>query len=360
MKYIKYTLLILVALLCAFAAWVYYATYQPKPIEPALLHCSAEAPLYDGTQPLKVMVYNVQYFAGKDYVFFYDLPDAVGPDKRPKPASVQKTLAGIAALIDEWQPDILLLQEVDNGATSTGYADQTQQLLAHLQKVHYPCYAAAYYWKARFVPHPNIMGKVGMQLVTLSRFQLADAIRISLPQVPLDPLTRQFYLKRAILQVELPTEAGGTITVLNTHLDAFVQGFDTMQQQVALVHDLLAELDQQQQPWLLGGDFNLLVPEQLAKLPEVQQQYYVEPTELTLLTDRWSMIPSLEQINTAPARWYTHFPNDPRVSEPDRTIDYLFYSAHWAVNDARVFNEGAPLRLSDHLPIWVDLQFVQP
>ncbi|WP_423187860.1 endonuclease/exonuclease/phosphatase family protein [Alishewanella sp. d11] len=359
MKLLKYTLLIVIAFCGTFTAWVYYVTYQPKPIEPALLQCSAEAPLYDGKQPLKVMVYNVQYFAGKDYVFYYDLPDAVGPDKRPKPESVQQTLAGIAALIDEWQPDILLLQEVDNGAASTGYADQTQQLLAQLQKVQYPCSAAAYYWKAKFVPDPNIMGAVGMQLVTLSRFQLADAIRISLPQVPLDPITRQFYLKRAILQVELPTEAGGTITVLNTHLDAFVQGFDTMQQQVARVHDLLTELDQQQQPWLIGGDFNLLAPGQFAALDKVQQGYYVAPTELSVLTDRWSMLPSLEQIKRSPASWFTHFPNDPRVTGPDRTIDYLFYSSQWSVSEAKVLNEGAPLQLSDHFPIWAKMQLSQ-
>lgn len=356
MKTIKTVLMSLVTLIIAFLAWVYYANYYPSPVEQAALVCPADAPFYDASQPLKVLVYNVQYFAGKNYVFYYDLPDGVGPDKRPSPQSIQTTLDGIAELIDDLQPDVVLLQEVNDGAENTDYHDQTELLLSQLEKSHFPCYTDAFYWRSKFVPHPDIMGAVGMKLVTLSRFQLQNATRLQLPQIPMDPLTRQFYLKRAILQADLPTQQGGSITVLNTHLDAFAQGSDTMQQQVAIVHDLLTELDQRNQPWMIGGDFNLLAPGHLSRLPEVQQSYYVEPTELNVLLDRWAMIPSLEQMNTAPEQWYTHYPNDPRASGPDRTIDYLFYSSHWMIEDAEVLNEGPALTLSDHMPIQINMR----
>lgn len=346
----------LLTLVALFGGWVYYVTWHPAEQEAMAISCDTEAPLYDAERPLTVMVYNVQYFAGKDYVFYYDLPDGSGPDRRPSPASMERTLDGIAALIREHSPDVLLLQEVNDGSANTDYHDQTQQLLQRLEPGSYPCHTDAFYWKARYVPIPEIMGSVGMKLVVLSRYQLDNAWRLQLPLMPNDPITRQFYLKRALQMVEMPTLNGGTVTLLNTHLDAFAQGSDTMEQQVAMVAEQLRTLDRQQQPWLIGGDFNLLAPGQFEQLDTVQQYYYQEPTELKVLLNQWSMVPSLEDIRADPAAWYTHYPNDPRVEGPDRTIDYLFYSPQWQVRRAEVIQDPATLRLSDHLPILIELE----
>lgn len=346
----------LLVLMALFVGWVYYVTWHPAEREAMAVHCDAEAPLYDGEQSLKVMIYNVQYFAGKDYVFYYDLPDAVGPDLRPSSASIERTLDGIAELIRQHDPDVLLLQEVNDGSANTDYHDQTQQLLQRLASGHYPCYTDAFYWKARFVPIPEIMGSVGMKLVTLSRYQLDNAWRLQLPLMPNDPVSRQFYLKRALLSVEMPSQEGTAVTLLNTHLDAFAQGSDTMEQQVAMVAEELRAFDQQQQPWLIGGDFNLLAPGQFERLDAVQRSYYKEPTELNVLLKDWSMVPSLADINADPESWYTHYPNDPRVAGPDRTIDYLFHSLQWQVLSAEVINDPRTVRLSDHLPLVIELQ----
>lgn len=343
-------------LVAIFGGWVYYVTWHPSEREAMVVSCDAGAPLFDAGQPLKVMVYNVQYFAGKDYVFYYDLPDGVGPDRRPGQASVERTLDGIADLIRQHNPDVVLLQEVNDGSANTDYHDQTQQLLQRLEPGHYPCYTDAFYWKARYVPIPEIMGSVGMKLVTLSRFQLDNAWRLQLPLMPNDLISRQFYLKRALLSVEMPSQDGASVTLINTHLDAFAQGSDTMEQQVAMVVDELKALDQQQQPWLIGGDFNLLAPGQFDRLDSVQQAYYREPTELKALLRSWSMVPSLADINAEPEAWYTHYPNDPRATGPDRTIDYLFYSRQWQVLHAEVLNDPQALSLSDHLPIQVVLE----
>lgn len=355
MRVVKYALGCIVLLGTSFALWVYLTTYHPAAREPAALTCAPDTPRYDETQPLRVMVYNVQYFAGKDYVFYYDLPDGIGPDLRPSTASIDATLDGIAALIAAYDPDILLLQEVNDGAAATDHHNQTEQLLARLPNHDYGCIAEAFYWQAGFIPHPHIMGSVGMKLVTLSRYEMYDAWRIQLPRIPMDPITAQFYLKRALLTTDLPTAQGGKLQLINTHLDAFAQGEDTMQQQVALVHDTLTALDAQNTPWLLGGDLNLLAPGQLASLPPEQQLYYVEPSELEVLM-AWDMVPALADIESEPERWYTHYPNDPRVAGPDRTIDYLFYSHQWTVEQAEVVMDHNALGLSDHLPIVIDLR----
>ena len=69
------------------------------------------------------------------------------------------------------------------------------------------------------------------------------------------------------------------------------------------------------------------------------------------LYDRYRGIPSLQDLNSSdPRAWYTHFPNDPTAIGPDRTIDYLFYSDQWALEDAYVLR-GDALQISDHLPV---------
>ena len=48
--------------------------------------------------------------------------------------------------------------------------------------------------------------------------------------------------------------------------------------------------------------------------------------------------------------WLTHYPNDPGLNGPDRTVDYLFYSPKIKRVEARVRQDDT-LRISDHLPV---------
>lgn len=344
-------LVILVALPLAFLTWVYSATYHPDTQEMAELTCPAQAPIFDANQPLSILSYNVQFFAGKNSIFYFDMPDNAGPDIRPSRTDIDATLDGIAEKLMQENPDVVLLQEVHDGATATDERNQLDELLNRLPNGMYPCYSEAFYWKADFVPHPKIMGSVGMKLVTLSKYQLANPIRHRLPQPPMDWVSAQFYLKRAILDTELVTQDGENIHLLNTHFDAFAQGSDTMEQQVGIAQSLLETLDKQNTPWVFTGDLNLLLPNQRSTLDDSQHYLYAEQTELTpLLT--WQHFPNVELLsNENTQQWMTHLPNDPDVATPDRVIDYVFHSSHWQAQKQRVLNTGDWLTLSDHFPV---------
>lgn len=335
-----------------FLMWVYAVTFHPDAVMPIAVQCSADAQDYQG-QPLKIMTYNIQYLAGKGYVFYYDLPGNTGPDERPSPQSIQATLQGISTLIREQNPDVLLIQEFHDGAKATDYQNQLQLLQDALGDMAYACSAAAFYWKADFVPHPRIFGSVGMKLGTLSRYRLSSAARYQLPLIPADPITQAFNLKRAVLVTEL----AGTpaVSLLNTHLDAFAQGSDTMQRQVAQLMALLAQKDQQGHLWLLGGDFNLLAPSIYPNLPASQQYLYNPHTELSPLLEKYPSVPSQQDMAADPTAWFTHFPNDTDVSAPDRTIDYVFLSKQWQIKHAQVIR-GSSLSLSDHLPLLLEVE----
>lgn len=349
-KIIKWLLVTVLVLVFLITGLVYSLTYHPKDRQPAALTCPADSPLFDDEEALRVVSYNVQYMAGKDYVFFYDLLDNSGPDTKPSREAVVETLDGIADLLVKLDADVLLLQELHEDHITTDYQNQTEELLERLGE-RYPCYAEAFYWKAGFVPIPEIMGSVGMKLVTFSKYRLVEAERVQLSLIPSDPVTQAFNLKRAILTTELPTESGNTWHLMNTHLDAFSQGTDTMTRQVEEVNALVKEKGNE--PWVIGGDYNLLAQGQYELLDASQRDYYNPETELTLLHNNYPSIPSLANIQSDPERWYTHYPNDPAVDGPDRTIDYIFYSPTLETqNEAVIF--GTALELSDHLPILGD------
>lgn len=146
---------------------------------------------------------------------------------------------------------MILFQELHDGAENTFREDQLERILSRIGS-EYVCRSEAFYWKSNFVPHPKIWGSVGMKLATISKYKISDGIRHSLPLMPADPISTQFNLKRAILQNDLPIEGGDKFTVLNTHLDAFSQGTDTMHRQVETITGLLKELDLAGHYWVLG------------------------------------------------------------------------------------------------------------
>jgi len=354
-KWIIHTSSIVGLLFGLFALWIYSSTYHPSQVEPATFACSDKAKPFNEKQTLKVLSYNIQYFAGKGYVFYYDLPNNTGPDKRPSPKSIELTLTGIVQIIREEDPDVLLIQEFHDNAKATDYEDQLAKLQTALGANAYPCTAEAFYWKADYVPLPEIMGSVGMKLGTLSKYQINKAIRHQLALIPDDPVTQQFNLKRAVLETRLASTSKA-VTVMNTHLDAFAQGSTTMTEQVRYIQSLLKNLNQLGVAWIIGGDFNLLVPGEYENLPKDQQYLYNQNSELQSLWGQYQSVPGVSDVaGEDKEKWYTHYPNDPGTNGPDRIIDYVFLSDDWKVIEKRVI-QGKTEMLSDHLPVQVTIK----
>ncbi len=346
--------------LIAFIAYSWATNLDPRPVELAELSCDPTAPPLRPGQELSVMSWNVQYMASKNYTFFYDLMDGSGPDTRPSREHIEQTLREVARVIVEEDPDVILLQEVDEGAGRTDLEDQTARLLELLPD-DYVCRAEAFYWRADFVPDPNIMGPVGMKLVTLSRHRIDGATRVALAEVPKDPVTQLFFLKRAVLSTTLAVAGSSKgFAVLNTHLAAFAQGDDTMQRQVDQVAALTASREQTHRGWVAGGDFNLLAPPSsleagpnpsFGRLSAGEQAYYNPTTELlTMYAAGHQSVPPLELINGPEAEEaHTFFPNN-RAEGPDRTLDYIFMPKSMRLVDGHV-RRGDTLAISDHLPV---------
>ncbi|MGM0453974.1 MAG: endonuclease/exonuclease/phosphatase family protein [Thermodesulfobacteriota bacterium] len=354
MKILIYIILALVVIAAALLGLIWFSTFHPPAKKTEPVRCDDQAPVLTPGQTIKVLSWNVQFMAGKGYHFFYE----GGTDTRPEPGDIAKTLDAVAEVIRDEDPDIVLLQEVDVNARRTDYMNQVKKLARRLPDA-YRCRASSYYWKADFVPHPKIMGSVGMKLVTFSKYRIDSAMRHQLPLIPESTLRQQFNLKRAVLVTRLPVTDNGDFAVLNTHLSAFAQGTNALARQVDVVKSLMDRFSANAIPWIAGGDFNLLPPGKAYQRLSQEQKYRYQPeSRLKPIFEDYQAVPGLEDISGKNRRqWYTHFPNDPAIKTPNKTIDYIFYADTVAVGPHYVRRRDTA-GISDHLPVVAE--FVLP
>jgi hypothetical protein len=64
--------------------------YYPKAEQDEPVTQLDDAPLLSRQQAFKVLSYNVQFMAGKDYTFWFDVPEADGPDSQPSTDAIKK------------------------------------------------------------------------------------------------------------------------------------------------------------------------------------------------------------------------------------------------------------------------------
>ncbi|MCK5041090.1 MAG: endonuclease/exonuclease/phosphatase family protein [Sphingomonadales bacterium] len=348
-KGIKWALLTLSVGVLLFLAWAYSSAYFPEaPTQSEEVSCSADAPLLSSGQSLKVLSWNVQFMAGKEYTFWFEN----GEDLRPTAEDITMTIHEVARIIADENPDIVLLQEMDNGAARTDNEDQLARLLGLLSP-DYKCSARAYYWKANYLMHPKVNGSVGMELTTFSKYKIESATRHALYEIPDFFLVQWFDVKRAILETTMPIVGGGFFHALNTHLSAFAQGTDTMEQQVRQTVELLDSLSAENVPWLIGGDFNLLPPsiEKGALAYGDAQDLYQNTSEISKIFDNFKSAATIVEL-TGDGRQghFTHYSNNPSATGLDRVIDYIFYSDMLAFEGYKTRQHDTQA-ISDHMPL---------
>ena len=98
--------------------------------------------------------------------------------------------------------------------------------------------------------------------------------------------------ERAILECTFPLEGGGEVVIMNTHLDAFAHGTDTMEKQIAKVDERISIYEEADTPWLIGGDFNLIPPGMWRRLWPEHQVWYKKTTEIAPLYEKYGAIPA--------------------------------------------------------------------
>lgn len=348
MKKLYKTISIVLGIMLTLSALFYLSTFHPDKIQNEKVISGDNLPMLEKGKQYKVLSWNVQYMAGKNYVFFYDEWNESGPDLRPTSEDIAITFKRVAEIIISEKPDIILLQEMDYGAKRTDNQDQVAELLK-LLPAEYASHTDSFYWKAAFVPHPKIMGSVGMKLAVISKYKIENAVRYQLPLMPNNYIVESLQFKRSILEALFPVKNGDSISLMSTHLDAFAQGSDTMQKQIEYISNLLTGMNEKNQKWIIAGDFNLLPPNNSYNyLSEDEKKYFQENSEMKVLYDKFTVLPSLTHMAKNRKAYFTHFPNYKKG--PDRTIDYIIHSDEIKVKNFHIRSHDT-LDISDHLPV---------
>jgi len=327
--------------------WVFRGVWTPEATMEVPITCAADAPPLPRGETIRAMVWNIQFSAGRANEFFYD----GGPAVSVSEAEVVQTLNQIGEVIAEYNPDLVLLQEVDRDSRRTHSVDQLAGILA---RTPYACHAATPYFKGDFVPHPphEPLGRVDMQLAVLSRYAIGRATRHQLPLLKESWLRQQFNLKRALLETTVPIEGGGALVTFNSHLSAYARGDGTLKSQVDQIAEHLAQAEQAGSPWLMGADLNALPPGDDPVRLGTAADLYAETSPLAPLFEKHTPTVPLHAYRDDPVPWRTWLPYG--SSRADRTLDYVFTGSGVDVLSFSVLKQiSAP---SDHHPLLVDFQ----
>ncbi|MCA9391486.1 MAG: endonuclease/exonuclease/phosphatase family protein [Candidatus Magasanikbacteria bacterium] len=348
--FLCWTLGTMAVLLVVLALYLYFFSYHPKAVEDCAVISDAKGKKLPKGKVLKVMTWNQEFFGGRNHVYFFDLPLNEGKRITVEESELRRNKNHLVKIVKAEDPDILLLQEVDERSSRTRMHDQEEELAEKLKE--YPYRTSAYYVKSGFHPHRHILRPWRMKLVIFSKYSINEAKRYQLSIKPALWIVRLFYLKRCVLEARIPFADGGHFSVMNTHLDAYAQGSNTMAKQVKEIKALLTERTDQKIPWVIGGDFNLLPNDQArASLADDQAEYYNPHTELHYLTKSFALLPKKSETRgKQKKRWYTYAPNRKDLFKLDRTTDYFFYSSLLMAKNHKVRSRDTQ-DISDHVPL---------
>ncbi len=294
-------------------------------------------------EQLKVLTWNIHYGVG---------PEDDQHDRR-QPDEVLDTLGRIASAIQQMNPDIVLLQEVDFEADRSGGVDQLEWLQRATKM---PYSASIVTWNPRYVPFPyqdpkNWIGQVTSGQAVLSRFPLQHNRRFVLPQPVKNPFWYNwFYLHRSVQQLDVQISARRWIKVYNLHLEAF-DGTNRAKQSRIVVQQVRNSMKPGQE-MILGGDLNALPPEASAHhgfSDEPDLDYRFDDTIAYLRREL-----NLQEAGAGVDHSQLTFP----AKRPNRRLDYLYASNSWIVVGGGAVSQSDPP--SDHLPVVMVLSTREP
>jgi len=332
-------------------------------------------PVSDDPDVLKIMTWNIK-FGGARIDFFFD---GWGDEVLMDESVVIENTQNIADYINEVEPDIILLQELDIDSKRSAYVDQLQYLL-DATDLNFGAYASQ--WKADFVPSDGL-GRMNSGNAIMSKWRISEAVRIALPLIDQDGLTQYFYLRRNILKAKIQI-GDDELQVLNIHAAAYSKD-GTKKEQIDIYKGELDELDTEGLKFVAGGDFNAIPPNAVNtagdEFPDrpggLSGDFEVEDYELTDMVEFYSDYhPDLpqneyslyEEAGDYFSPYYTHsiyinLPQennyDPGIDEIDwnRKLDYLFTNdpAGWIAGSSETHQDTR--QLSDHCPVTVELEW---
>ncbi len=261
--------LVIVLAIAGFLGWLTVTEFNPDPVETLQpLKDDAVTQIPQGAT-LDILSWNIGYGGlGAESDFIMDGGENVRAADEP---TVNRYLDGINEVTRAADYSIVLLQEVDTDSSRTFNINEAERL----------AYGTAFHalnFNCPFVPNPvtyvtDPIGKVTSGLLSISRYRVDKAERVSLP-CPFSWPLRIANLKRCLLVSYLPIEGTDKYLVLvNLHLEAYDDGEGKLAQTQQLRDFIQSEYDKGNYV-IAGGDFNQVFPGSLEKYPNTHEELW--------------------------------------------------------------------------------------
>lgn len=342
-------LLVLVLVVGGYVAYVfgvYYRLEDNLPLEVAEAEPPAAADLNTGAEH-RILSYNVGFGAySDDYSFFMD----GGKESRARsPEAVYENIGGALDAVAEADPDLVLLQEVDQDGTRSHHIDQTR-LVREAMPEYTSVYAQNYDSPYLFWPlnAPHGANKAGQ--MTLSRYAITSALRRSLPIE--DGFMKLVDLDRCYAINHIPLENGKELVLFNFHLSAYTSDGTIAEEQMKMLFaDMEAEVEKGNYA-IAGGDFNKDILGNSSEVFGVSGEAYTwaQPIPAEIIPEGLSIVAPFDPENpvaTCRNADRPYGPDDYRVS-----VDGFIVSDNVEVVETQVVDTG--YRWSDHNPVYMD------
>lgn len=350
LKILKITVIVVIGIVLLVAGFLWWASGGDDSDETWIEGAVETFPGGDASTPapetLTVLCWNMAYGRGAK--------DDIG-DRRDR-AFVVATLEGIAAAIRASGADVVALQEVDFAADRTGGIDEVAFLM---ERLGWRYAARVTTWKNRYVAFPywppsQHIGAIHSGQAVLARLPLVRNARYRYPQPEAFAFWyNAFYLHRATQIVDVRV-GDRTLTLLNTHLEAFDQANRELQ-----ARTLVDLWQREQRPELLVlGDFNAPPSEAGRKTGFVDEPEMDFSEDRTIDTIRAGTglpeVVALARKGGVDEGATFTFPWE----APTRQLDHVFFADGLALVEGGVWRPGGAL--SDHLPIRAVFRLVAP
>ncbi len=332
---------------------------------------------------LKVMAWNVKYGACRIDFWF----DFWGDRTQMTTQEVEGCLGKISELITQYNPDILMTEEIEVDSRRSAYVDMVRFILEHTP-LRYAAYGET--WNTRYAPSEGV-GRVNLGNAVFSRYPIVKAERIRQEdRTDQSALVKTFYIHRAVTRAELDLGNSRHVAAYVVHTEAY-DNDGTKQKQIKQIHELMTA---ETLPFVLGGDFNELPPlcdekaaagtaescegkmhlkgfldERASSAGTDYAQPPYTPSVMKPFFDEFTPSIELSRYGNTPASqqmYFTHSVLGPDGTNDEgvqgnwnRTLDYLFIQKNqsWEAGSTDVIQgpgrlgvTADVLRLSDHAP----------
>ncbi len=294
---------------------------------------------------MSIGIFNIGY-GGLDASQDFFMDGGTGTRSK-SPEKTKENVEKSIAFMQEKDADVYLLQEVDINSKRT--YNINQQVMITDALLGYDFVATPYY-KVPYVPVPlkAPYGKVEMNMLTLSRYEMTEGTRYALPIDESIP-NKYFYLDRCLMETVIPLDNGKELVVINVHLSAYDEAGKVKEAQLEWIENYIAAADLENKYYVFGGDWNLIMTDTSLDELENQRDYWLEkPEDFKGRGFEWIYDKRVNTVRELDAPYK-------KGETFERVIDGYLVSPNLEIVSVETADLG--FESSDHNPVMLEIEF---